>query len=91
MIKINFRYAPGQDPQEMINIFSKRIADELPAYVSHTLETSDPYSAILLDITHDEVKRADSILSTIYNKTTAYRYCGAAIPVTGMFKDILGA
>ena len=64
---------------------------ELPSYVNSHIETSDPYGAILLDIEHSEVQRAADILSSIYGKQSVYRYCGAAIPVTGLFKDVLGA
>lgn len=90
-IKINFRYAPWQNPEEMIKLFGKRVWEELPSYVSYSIETSDPYPAILLDIDHAEVKRAADILTQIYGKKAVYRYCWAAIPVTWLFKDILWA
>lgn len=91
LIKINFRYAPGQNPEEMVELFSNRVKAELPEYVDYTIETSDPYPAILLDTSHPEVTRAANILSELYGQKAVYRYCGAAIPVTGLFKDVLGA
>lgn len=90
-VKLNFRFAPGQNPERTIELFKARAAEKLPDYVKYSMEISDPYPPILLDITHDEVKRAANILSKIYGKNCVYRYCGAAIPVTGLFKDVLGA
>ena len=88
---MNFRYAPWQNPQEMIDIFNQRVKHVLPEYVDFTIETSDPYPAIMLDITHPEVSRAADILSGLYGRKAVYRYCGAAIPVTWLFKDVLWA
>lgn len=91
IVKLNFRFAPGQNPEKTIELFKARVKEELPSYVKYNIEISDPYPPILLDITHAEVKRAADLLSKIYNKECVYRYCGAAIPVTGLFKDVLGA
>jgi acetylornithine deacetylase/succinyl-diaminopimelate desuccinylase-like protein len=91
LIKLNFRFAPGQDPEQTIALFTDRVAQHLPHYVQYTIETSDPYGAITIMTDHEAVKRADSLLSDIYGKAAVYRYCGAAIPVTGLFQDVLGA
>lgn len=90
-IKMNFRFAPGQHPESMIALFSNWVETELPDYVDYTLETSDPYPAIMIDLSHVEIGRAAKILGELYNTETVYRYVGAAIPVTGMFQEVLGA
>ena len=91
LIKLNFRFAPGQAPEQTIGLFTDWVGKHLPHYVDFTIETSDPYSAITITTAHPSVKKADIILSDIYGKTAVYRYCGAAIPVTGLFQDVLGA
>ncbi len=90
-IKLNFRFAPGQDPEKTIELFKAWVAKELPAYVDYTIETSDPYPAITINTENDAVKKAADILGKIYNKQAVYRYCWAAIPVTGLFQSVLGA
>lgn len=91
MIKLNFRFAPGQHPENMVELFSQWVAKELPDYVEYTIDISDPYPAILIDLSHVEIGRAAQILGELYETETVYRYVWAAIPVTGMFQDVLGA
>lgn len=75
----------------MITLFSNRVRQELPEYVDHIIEISDPYPAILIDLSHIEIGRAAKILGELYNTETVYRYVGASIPVTAMFQEVLGA
>lgn len=89
LVKINFRFAPGQDAEKMIALFSQRVADELPAYVEHTIETSDLYNAITLRTDYPKVQEARDLLKDIYWRSPVLRFCGAAIPVTGLFQDML--
>lgn len=88
---MNFRFAPGQDPEKTVELFKNWVTKELPSYVDCTIETSDPYPAITINTENDAVKKAADILGKIYNKQAVYRYCGAAIPVTGLFQSVLGA
>ena len=81
-IKLNFRFAPGQDPEKTVELFKAWVAKQLPTYVDFTIETSDPYPAITINTENDAVKKAADILGKIYNKQAVYRYCGDAIPVT---------
>jgi len=43
-------------------MFSAWVAKELPDYVEHTMEISDPYPPILIDLSHVEIGRAGKIL-----------------------------
>ncbi len=90
-IKLNFRFAPGQDPQQTVDLFTTWVKKELPDYVDCIIETSDPYPAITINTQTEAVTRAADILWTIYNQKAVYRYCGAAIPVTWLFQSVLGA
>ncbi len=88
---MNFRFAPGQDPQGTIDLFKSWVGKELPSYVDFTIETSDPYPAITIKTDSEAVQQAAALLGKIYNKEAVFRYCGAAIPVTGLFQSVLGA
>jgi hypothetical protein len=66
------------------------VADNTPSYISYTIDNSSPYNTIMLNTDNDITKLASQIISDIYNKTAVMRYCGAAVPVSGMFQDILG-
>lgn len=89
MIKFNLRLAPGQNQHQAIARFGEWVNTELPDYVDHTLEISDPYAAITIQTDNPHTIKAASIIEKIYNRAPVYRYCGAAIPVTWMFQDIL--
>jgi acetylornithine deacetylase/succinyl-diaminopimelate desuccinylase-like protein len=91
LVKINFRFAPGQDPALKIRQFEEFVKKELPDYVSRQIQTSDPYSAITIQIYNKFNKQVSEVLSEVYNKQTVVRYCGAAVPITGLFQDILKA
>jgi acetylornithine deacetylase/succinyl-diaminopimelate desuccinylase-like protein len=82
MIKFNLRLAPGQNQHQAIARFGEWVNTELPDYVDHTLEISDPYAAITIQTDNPHTIKAASIIEKIYNRAPVYRYCGAAIPVT---------
>lgn len=88
-IKINFRFWPGQDAEAKIEKFKQRVANTLPVYADHEIETSDYYNAISIDIDNEETKKASVLLSEVYGKTCIMRYCGAAVPISWLFQDIL--
>lgn len=90
-IKLNFRFARGQNPTTAVEQFISRAREQLPEYVDMEIDISDPYAAITIQTHHEAVQRARDILGLSHSKEPVLRFCGAAIPVTGMFQDILGA
>lgn len=59
--------------------------------MTYTCEISDPYPAIRINTEKQTIQKAAALLGAIYEKDACYRYCGAAIPVTGLFQDVLQA
>ncbi len=89
-VKINFRFAPGQNAVKMIELFEMRVQDQLPSYCSHSISTSDPYDAIALDIDNSFVEKCRDLLAEVYGKPVIMRYCGAAVPIGGLFQKYIG-
>lgn len=89
MIKINFRFGPGQNAHDEIEKFKKRVDDILPDYIEYTIHTSDPYHAISIDTDNEDTRRAATLLTDVFGKPCIIRYCGAAVPISGLFQDIL--
>lgn len=88
-IKINFRFGPGQNAHDEIEKFKKRVDDVLPDYVEYNIHTSDPYHAISIDTDNEDTRRATALLSEVFGKPCIMRYCGAAVPISWLFQDIL--
>lgn len=88
-IKINFRFSAGQDPNAKITQFQQWLKSILPDTVSYTVSTSDPYPAITIDTDYDLYPQVCKILESVYGHAPVARYCGAAVPITGLFQDIL--
>lgn len=61
----------------------------LPDYIEYTIHTSDPYHAISIDTDNEDTRRAAALLSDVFGKPCIMRYCGAAVPISGLFQDIL--
>lgn len=88
-IKINFRFGPGQEASSKIEHFMQWVQWMLPDYIEHDIEYSDPYNAISINIENEDTKKASNLLSEIFGAETIMRYCGAAVPISWMFQDIL--
>lgn len=91
IVKINFRFARGQNPTDSIAQFVSRVNEQTPEYVTLNIDISDPYGAITIKTDHPSIQKARDILTISHGKEPVLRFCGAAIPVTGLFQDILGS
>jgi len=88
-IKINFRFGPWQNAHNEIEKFKKRVNNTLPNYIEYNIDTSDPYHAISIDTDNEDTRRAATLLSEVFSKPCIMRYCGAAVPISWLFQDIL--
>lgn len=88
-IKINFRFARWQKPADAIAQFIARSNEQTPDYVSLEFDISDPYEAITIKTDHPSVQKARTTLLSSHGVEPVLRFCGAAIPVTWLFQDIL--
>ncbi len=91
IVKINFRFARGQNPTDSIAQFVSRVNEQTPEYVTLNIDISDPYGAITIKTDHPSIQKAREVLTASHGKEPVLRFCGAAIPVTGLFQDILGS
>lgn len=86
---MNFRFAPGQDAEKMMKIFEAWVHETLPTYCTVTIATSEPYNAIALGTDNPWVQKCRDTLAEVYGRPVVMRYCGAAVPISGLFQQYL--
>ncbi len=89
MINVNFRFAPGQDPEKKMADFDAWITNTLPTNISHQIIISDYYPAITISTDHPLSDRAKQILKDVYAVSPIMRYCGATLPMAGILQNVL--
>ncbi len=87
--KMNFRFAPWQDAEKMMKIFEQWVKEMLPDYCAVTIATSEPYNAIALGTDNPWVQKCRDTLAEVYGRPVVMRYCGAAVPISGLFQQYL--
>jgi len=87
--KINFRLAPGQDPQRLLQTLQVYLSDLLPSYVDWTLETDEPSAGIEISLDEPVIQEAQAILTTIYGQEPLRKFVGGTIPIVSDYAQVL--
>jgi acetylornithine deacetylase/succinyl-diaminopimelate desuccinylase-like protein len=87
--KINFRLAPGQDPQRLLQTLRDYLKEVLPSYVDWTLETDDPSAGIEVSLSEPVIQEAQVILTAIYGQEPLRKFVGGTIPIVSDFAQVL--
>jgi acetylornithine deacetylase/succinyl-diaminopimelate desuccinylase-like protein len=87
--KINFRLVKSQDPQKIMEQFKEYINSQLPNYITWSLDITDPYQGIKLNINSQIVQKAGKILAESFNKEVLHKYSGGGLPIVTLFNDLL--
>lgn len=87
--KLNFRLAPGQDPERLLNLLRKYLKEALPSYVDFVLETDDPSAGIEISLTEPVIQEAQAILKSVYGQDPLRKFVGGTIPIVSDFAQIL--
>lgn len=74
--KFNFRLVKGQDPLLIVQQFKDFLSQEIPSYVSYTVQVTDPYKASRVNTDNRYVERAAYILEKHYGNEALYVGCG---------------
>lgn len=74
--KFNFRLVKGQDPLLIVQQFKDFLSQEIPSYVSYTVQVTDPYKASRVNTDNTYVERAANVLEKHYGKPALYVGCG---------------
>ena len=87
--RINVRVAPGQKTAQVMQALARHIKKQTPSYATLTIETEEYGDPILVDTDNDYSQRAREVAHDVYGKAPVPLYCGATIPIVGLFQDIL--
>jgi len=85
-VKINFRFAPGQDPEFILEQFRQFIARHTPIFVTYKLSEDFSCKGILLDYDQPLFVTIKNILEKVYGQEVVYKYVGGSLPIINDFK-----
>lgn len=88
--KINFRISPSLSTKDVIEAFQKFIDSKKSDRFNINLTVDQESEPIALPTDNEYVQFAKKIATEVYGKEGLFRYCGAIVPVAGIFKDVLG-
>lgn len=88
--KINARLVQKQNPQAIVELLRNWISSNLPDYVQHQFQVSDPYQGIKLDLDNPYIHKAVNLLEKAYSQTVYYKYSGGGLPVVTTFHQVFG-
>jgi acetylornithine deacetylase/succinyl-diaminopimelate desuccinylase-like protein len=88
--KINFRISPRLKTKDVIESFKSFINSKQSDYFDLALNVDQESEPIALPTDNSFVQKAKDIATEVYGKEGLFRYCGAIVPVAGIFKDVLG-
>jgi acetylornithine deacetylase/succinyl-diaminopimelate desuccinylase-like protein len=88
--KINFRLAPGQNPQFLIERFEEFVKQNVPSYVKTDLEFSGIMPGVFLDAKGEEFERAETLMKFVYGTFPIHAFIGASMPICVEIKEKIG-
>ncbi len=77
----DFQLVAWQTTQQVLSIFEQWIKTTLPSYVSSTISVLLAYEPIQQELTLPYLKKAERILSALYDKKVHYMYSGGGLPM----------
>jgi acetylornithine deacetylase/succinyl-diaminopimelate desuccinylase-like protein len=89
VVKINFRLVKNQNPDQILELFKNHVKKALPAYVTYSIENSDPYDGIKLDVDNSYIQKAVELLEQTFNKTPLKKYSGGGLPIVTLLDQVL--
>jgi acetylornithine deacetylase/succinyl-diaminopimelate desuccinylase-like protein len=87
--KINFRLVKNQNPHLIAELFKNYCKKMIPNYITYTLENTDPYDGIKLDVNNDYIKKTKQLLRESYEVDPLEKYSGGGLPIVTYFDNIL--
>lgn len=91
LAKINFRISPRHTVSEILDAFKSFLEENVPKkYARYELEVSESAEPILIDVNNVYARKIKDLASSIYERKCFLKFCGAIVPVAGLFQRILG-
>lgn len=88
--KFSFRLVANQNAKDITRKFEKYIKQITPKGAEVTLELLGADNPIITDLRSPFIKPAEKALEKVFGKKPLYHLEGGSIPVTAIFKEILG-
>lgn len=87
--RINIRIAPGQTTKHVCGALEAYIRKHTPAYATVRIEKELYGDPIVVDVNNEYAENARKVAQKVYGKKPMPLYCGATIPIVGLFQTIL--
>lgn len=87
--KINFRISPLHKVEDVINLFRDFVEKNTPSFAEYEILIEEKIDSIDLDTQNIYVSKVKEIASEVYKKEIFLKYCGAIVPVAGIFNKVL--
>lgn len=79
--KINVRFEPGLQPEEVVNLLSDKIKSLAPSDTKYIFDVKDTSHGIKMESKNEYFLKVKNLLETTYQKPVFYNYCGATLPI----------
>ncbi|MCA9308134.1 MAG: M20/M25/M40 family metallo-hydrolase [Patescibacteria group bacterium] len=89
-VKINVRTVASQDNKQIIELIKKHVEDNTPDYIDYSIEFTNDYPPIKIDLNNPTVTKVQQLLEQAYEEKVVNKPVGGGIPVVGDFKELLG-
>lgn len=90
-VRINFRLAPSQNHEKIINLFEKHVKDFFDDYVDYKVEYQSRYTGIKLDLKNKFVRKAKEVLMKSFQKEVLINYVGGGLPIVTLFNEFISS
>jgi acetylornithine deacetylase/succinyl-diaminopimelate desuccinylase-like protein len=88
--KVSIRLVPHQDPQRVLALFKKWVADNAPAGIQTQIRVLSAGPAISVNPDHPAIDIAAKVFSDMLGRPTVFVRSGGSIPIVGDFGTHLG-
>lgn len=87
--KINFRISPYHNVKDVIDKFKNFVNSNIPWYAEANVIVDEYVDPINLNINSFYLQKVKEFAGKVYKKNVFIKPCGAIVPVSGIFKDVL--
>lgn len=88
-VRLNFRFAPGQEPRYILNQFIDYVKTHTPKYVTSRIDEDYVGKGIKLNYDLPLFLEIKNHLENIYKSEVIYKYVGGSLPIINDFKEVL--
>lgn len=87
--KISMRMVPNQDPEDILEKFTKYVKSITPKGIQISIKVHSKGKAVVVSTDNDYIKAANKALHEVFHKETVYIRSGGSIPIVGQFQSDL--